>query len=460
MLMAGHRGFLREAASAGRPSWLDGCVAALALSSVFGLMGSTWRVDCDSPACEDRIGFVVAQASSGDSIIIGPGTYYEHIPIAGKSLTFLAPEGPERTVLDGSVTFPGREGSIIYAVGGASASLSLTGVTLRRGTGAVPPGGLRSGGAISWWNNFIGGCSLALTDCDFLSNSTGDSGGQGGAVYIFCVPDVRISSCRFRDNTAGYFGGALDILSCGGSFLISNCAFEVTPCAHHGGTAVYAEGGGDLKIENSRFTSTGDVSYMKMVTTRMDDVELTRNTFVSYSGGLATRLYFGSSGIGYSMQGLTLQGNVLWNPCSGDSICEEGIEIVLTQAEATIVENTLARCGISSDIPSGLPLECRNNIVYRGAASIRNVAGGSIRCNDAWPDSIHGEGENLVFERNISADPLFCNEGLGDFHIAWQSPCAEGNAPPGCGRIGALPEACDITPVRRITWGGIRGLFR
>jgi len=41
---------------------------------------------------------------------------------------------------------------------------------------------------------------------------------------------------------------------------------------------------------------------------------------------------------------------------------------------------------------------------------------------------------------NISADPLFCNPGLRDFHISSSSPCSPGNNY--CGLIGALGAGC------------------
>ena len=100
------------------------------------------------------------------------------------------------------------------------------------------------------------------------------------------------------------------------------------------------------------------------------------------------------------------------------------------------------------------------NIVYMGQVEITHVPGGSINCNDFWPDSVVVGWVGMELSNNISADPLFCDEETGDFRIAIQSPCAAENSPDGCGRIGALPAECDIVPVERISWGEIKARYR
>jgi hypothetical protein len=78
------------------------------------VQAATWRIVHDPATPVDQVGTVAMQAADGDSILVGPGTYYEHIPIVGKSLTFLSSDGADQTILDGSRAIPGREGSIFY----------------------------------------------------------------------------------------------------------------------------------------------------------------------------------------------------------------------------------------------------------------------------------------------------------------------------------------------------------
>jgi hypothetical protein len=60
---------------------------------------------------------------------------------------------------------------------------------------------------------------------------------------------------------------------------------------------------------------------------------------------------------------------------------------------------------------------------------------------------------------NISADPLFCNPGIGDFTLHANSPCAP-DSNPDCGLIGAWPVGCADTPVETTTWGAIKAIYR
>lgn len=60
---------------------------------------------------------------------------------------------------------------------------------------------------------------------------------------------------------------------------------------------------------------------------------------------------------------------------------------------------------------------------------------------------------------NIALDPQLCDPENAIFELQATSPCAEGNNPE-CGQIGAEPVGCWPTPVRCVTWGGMRALFR
>lgn len=58
----------------------------------WGTLAATWHVSYDPNQPEDRVGSIAAQAAAGDTILIDPGTYCEHIALEGKSLTLL-PDG-------------------------------------------------------------------------------------------------------------------------------------------------------------------------------------------------------------------------------------------------------------------------------------------------------------------------------------------------------------------------------
>jgi len=92
-------------------------------------------------------------------------------------------------------------------------------------------------------------------------------------------------------------------------------------------------------------------------------------------------------------------------------------------------------------------------------------SGATLACCDVygnpggdWVDCIE---DQYGIDGNISEDPLLCDPGNGDFHLAYDSPCAPFSPPnPECDLIGAWPVDCGGSPVTRDSWGGIKALFR
>ncbi|MCA9728478.1 MAG: right-handed parallel beta-helix repeat-containing protein, partial [Candidatus Eisenbacteria bacterium] len=62
---------------------------------------------------------------------------------------------------------------------------------------------------------------------------------------------------------------------------------------------------------------------------------------------------------------------------------------------------------------------------------------------------------------NISADPLLCDRHSRDYSLAPSSPCAPFQPPNGeCDLIGAWPADCGAVPIRPVSWGEVKVLFR
>ncbi|MBU2502139.1 right-handed parallel beta-helix repeat-containing protein [bacterium] len=88
------------------------------------------------------------------------------------------------------------------------------------------------------------------------------------------------------------------------------------------------------------------------------------------------------------------------------------------------------------------------NYGYYGAVVCDGMLGTprlTLSCCDIWGngggDWTGSIASQLGTAGNFSQDPLFCNAGTDDYHLASNSPCAEAmNA--SCGLIGALPATC------------------
>jgi hypothetical protein len=78
------------------------------------VVAHTWVVEWNPDNPTDQVGQAVISAASGDTVLVGPGRYFEHIPVAsGKVLTLIGRDGAAATILDGSVSIPNRQGSIL-----------------------------------------------------------------------------------------------------------------------------------------------------------------------------------------------------------------------------------------------------------------------------------------------------------------------------------------------------------
>jgi hypothetical protein len=162
--------------------------------ATFMLAGTTFAATINVPGDYATIQAAIDSASDNDVITISPGTYQENLVVERKSLSFVAPDGPEVTILDG-----GGAGSVLKAVAADAISLSMTGFTIQNGTGTDIGDGSSSGGGIA-----IDGNDLALSNCHVKSNAAR----YGGGIYLQ-YGSLHIESCVLSDNTAISQGGSV-----------------------------------------------------------------------------------------------------------------------------------------------------------------------------------------------------------------------------------------------------------
>lgn len=411
---------------------------------------ATWLAEHDPEIPQDQIGSVVQQASSGDTILVGPGTYYEHIDLGTKSLVIVGLEGASRTVLDGSRKIPERQGSILYASRPAGDHLVVDGVSFRNGVGFTRHGIYFQGGAIYWDGQAV----IGIVDCAFESNSVSrnDELGSGGAIYVGGA-EARIERCEFRDNMAFGSGGALDFA--GTRLFVKDCTFEI-PDTPWGGSGLHYYAWNHCSIRGCTFL---DSSYgfdgTSLSLNHAGEVEIAENLFVSNVGGseiLVVRPLYGPED---TYQKPVVRGNVFWN--RGPHRAKANF--FPTVGDVELVENTFIDMEVIVAVYRGVDHDISRNIFFGSPVELW-LEGGSVSCNDFWPDSLTIELGNPTVEDNVFGNPLLCSPETGDFHISVHSPCAPDNSPAGCGLIGVLEPACDISPTRRTTWGQIKVMYR
>lgn len=398
----------------------------------------------------------IQAASSGDEIIVQPGTYVENLSYLGKNLLVRGAEGPDETILDGSGGPPGQQ-SCVLLVSGEGTLATLDGFTLRNGRGTNrPPFNIPVGGAV-----LAHGGGATIRRCVFEANEARN----GGAIFFY-IAFLALEECRFTANSSETYGSAISGSS--GSLQIRDTVFEDN-VALEGDGAVRLADHTTATIERCQFLRNearagGGLNLGQASTScQVRDCDFMSNNARLLHGGalrvndgapLIERCLFYDNHAGTDGGALvTLEsvGTVIRH-CTfhGNRADRDAAHVEFFDGSGTL-ENCIFAGGIGG---GGL------NISY----------GATIVCCDAWDN----EGGNYLgipdptgTDGNISLDPLFCGVAASDpdFTLHADSPCAP-ERPRGspCGLIGARPVGCDPAELAdpdpahaRVTgWGRIK----
>jgi hypothetical protein len=189
--------------------------------------------DCKSPltACK-TIGHAISLAASGDSVIVGAATYFEHLTI-GISLNVIG-AGASTTIIDGASV--GR----VISIPNASASVTLSNLTITDGKDG---GGFLTGtgGGI----NNAG--TLTINNCIITKNQA--LKGYGGTSYgggVYNTGTLTINNSTVSQNTAAGVSSGGGIYNRGGTVRLNNSTVTGNYAAIGGGIS-----GGTITINNS-----------------------------------------------------------------------------------------------------------------------------------------------------------------------------------------------------------------
>ncbi|UCF70026.1 MAG: right-handed parallel beta-helix repeat-containing protein [candidate division WOR-3 bacterium] len=216
--------------------WISIVGMLLSVSNSFAYR-TIWYVHPDSTMNSIQAG--IDSCSTGDIVLVAPGTYFENINFGGKAITVTSELGPGSTIIDGSTPAHPDTGCVVIFISGEDTNSVLHGFTITNGTGLVIPPYGSAGGGISCYTNssptitgniitenaavYGGGIDLFI-DCaaiiigNTISGNISDSSAGGIVVHDNCSP--IISDNIITENT-GYDGGGIN---CGdtSSATISN----------------------------------------------------------------------------------------------------------------------------------------------------------------------------------------------------------------------------------------------
>ena len=357
-------------------------------------------------------------ASSGDTVQVAAGTYYENITM--KSDVVIQGAGQGISIIDG-----GGSGSVVTAID-VDSTATLDGFTITNGVSGA------GGGMYNYQS------SPSVTNCIFLGNS--GAGGGGGMYNYYSSPTVE--SCTFSGNTSANNGGGM--YNYYSSPAVENCAFlgnisdlygggmrnnnsspTVTNCSFYDNSAAYWGGG----MYNTDYSSPTLESCTFSENTASKGGGM--YTGINSSPGLINCTFSGNSAtMGGGMFNTAFSSGTVTNCIFSENSASLGGGINNDHASQTLTNCTFS--GNSAVLGGGMYNESSssptvtNNILWGDSPSeIYNASSSSPSV--AYSDIQGG----FTGTGNIDADPKFVDAANEDYHLQQGSPCIDTGTPSG-----------------------------
>jgi hypothetical protein len=389
------------------------------------VLGATIHVPLQAPTIQAG----VDAAASGDTVLVAPGIYrgYENkrISFYGRDIKLLSEGGPASTIID--VEGFGEPDQAFRIEDGETASALIDGFTVQNGY-------LETGAGAGM---FIGGSSPTVRNCIFVDNWMGSAFNdvKGGAVAVE-NGSPSFTNCSFTNNRVQYFGEPPGFGSSGGAIYCRDSSLQFTSCTFQSNAAAgvgYSGAGGAIACGSSSLDLINCAFY----------------------GNVAE---LGGGGLVCGSSTVTIDNTIFaFNETDGTAGGIKSGGSILEVTNCTFFGN-------AADQEGGALFLMTSNVLIEKTIIAFGASGGAVRCISQGPDitlrctdifgNIGGDWTESCIaaqagsDGNISLDPLFCNAIGGDFHLHSSSPCAPGNAPQGCGVIGALDVGCGMSAIQ------------
>ena len=309
-----------------------------------GETGTTWWVDAsgsglgsgtsDDPFTSISFGVSRSFVTSGDSVVVAPGTYAnEEVDFQGKSLTLRSSGGPGVTTIVALPQFSPTEPHPAIRVLSGNTSVVIEGFHITGGTGSLFCSGFTDveGGAIE----ICGPNQVTVRNCAF----DGNRAERGGAIFARdCV--LRIEDCLFTGPGTEARGEAIYLANA--NAVVTDSVFMdlylASPDIPRGGGAVVADQS-TLLLQRCMFERNATRFFGAHVWCRQGDVTVSRCAIGS-STGLAGASMSASGGVLRVIDSTVRLGRSIQAPGAG--IFGSGADVVVEGSlfEGNRVEGT------------------------------------------------------------------------------------------------------------------------
>jgi hypothetical protein len=387
------------------------------------------------PRQHRRLQAAINAAAAGDTIWVGPGTYYGPF-VLKKRLVLFGEDGPEKTILDGHDTT-----RVLHVEGVTRAA--ILGFRIQNGKAAGGSGiyclrdTMLTLGSCEVRGNWEAG--LAAWQCGMIQIGDSDISSNHGSGLTASDSKLMFVHVTFRDNHAPTGGGVSLVNS--EIYVARECTFESNRADGGTGGGIFGESSSIhllncLFRENTAASGGGAMAVMDSSDLRIRSSRFTNNRSASAGAVLTDKSY------------LDLQTSVFdKNRATAAGAAVQILGRRTPGVNPILYNNTFYRNGVDAEDGNGAaifadqvaPEVTRNIFVVDSTAKNKAVIAmrGSARyeCNLIYTL----DGPAVPASPNtILGNPSFCDAEKGDFRVHDLSPAML--AP--CGKIGAMGTGC------------------
>lgn len=248
-------------------------VGAFALFLICAAASSGARAaDIFVPGDHATIQAAIDAASDGDTIHVGPGTYFEHdIAFGGTNVRVVSTDGPGATTVDGQ-----ELGPVFVFKNGESRQASVEGFTITNGDANEQ----FEGGGV-----FITGSSPSIIGNHIVNNKNEQPDGAGGGIKVSSGSNPLIRDNLIQGNLAAGNGGGMRLAGASGEIIdnefINNTALGTD---NSNGGAISLSVADSVEIRGNLFQGNAADSVAGAISAYVvSSLEISNNTFDSNS---------------------------------------------------------------------------------------------------------------------------------------------------------------------------------